>query len=179
MSDQGREEGPGETGGSGETRGSGGPGETGGSTGSGIVDVGRKDDVPRRAVAAGRLVLRPETLAAVAAGKVDKGDVLEAARTAALLAVKRTPDLLPHCHPIPLTAADVAFEVDEDAGALTVRVAVEATYKTGVEMEALTGVAVALLAAWDMVKPLEKDADGQYPTARIEDVRVVDKRVER
>lgn len=154
--------------------------------GGGIVDISGKDDVVRSATAAGRLLLRPETLQALETGKVEKGDVLEAARTAALLAVKRTPDLLPHCHPIPLTGARVAFDLDEgeageagEAGGagLGVRVTVEATYKTGVEMEALTGVAVALLTAWDMVKPLEKDEDGQYPTARITDVRVVEKKV--
>lgn len=156
----------------------------GGGGGGGIVDVGDKPEVPRRAVAAGRLTLRGETVEALRAGKVEKGDVLEAARTAALLAVKATPDLLPHCHPIPLTRADVAFALEdgeeEGVGAgLEATVTVEATYRTGVEMEALTGVTVALLCAWDMVKPLEKDDDGQYPTARIEDVRVVEKRVER
>lgn len=143
----------------------------------GIVDVGGKEDVPRRAVAAGRLALSPSTVEAIRTGKVDKGDVLAEARVAALMAVKSTPDVLPHCHPVPLTAVDVAWDLDEDG--LSVTVAVEATYKTGVEMEALHGVTVALLTAWDMVKPLEKDEDGQYPRARIGDVRVVEKEVSR
>lgn len=143
----------------------------------GIVDVGDKEDVPRRAVAAGRLALSPTTVEAIRAGKVDKGDVLAGARVAALMAVKSTPDVLPHCHPIPLTAVDVAWNLADDA--LEVTVAVEATYKTGVEMEALHGVTVALLVAWDMVKPLEKDEEGRYPDARIADVRVVEKKVSR
>lgn len=143
----------------------------------GIVDVGDKPDVARRAVAAGRLRLGKQTVAAIDEDRVDKGDVREVARVAALMAVKDTPGLLPHCHPVPLTSVDVDFELADDA--LEVRVTVEATYKTGVEMEALTGVSVALLSAWDMVKPLEKDEAGQYPTARIDDVRVLEKKVSR
>jgi cyclic pyranopterin phosphate synthase len=140
---------------------------------SGIVEVGDKQVVQRRATAAGRLRLRPDTLAAIRNGTVAKGNVAEVARTAAVLAVKRTPDLLPYCHPIPITGVDVAFETADEA--LEVRVTVTAEYKTGVEMEALTGVTVALLTAWDLVKPLEKDTGGQYPTTRLEDVHVVEK----
>jgi cyclic pyranopterin phosphate synthase len=139
----------------------------------GIVDVGRKPVVPRRAVAQARLVLRPKTLAAVREGRVEKGDVETIARTAAVLAVKDTPRILPMCHPIPVTAVRVEFSHEEDS--LGVRVTVEAEYRTGVEMEALTGAAVALLTVWDLVKPLEKDADGNYPDARLTDLVVVEK----
>lgn len=140
---------------------------------SGIVEVGAKPEVDRTATAAGLLRLRPETVAALRAGKGPKGDPLPSAEVAALLAVKRTPDLLPHCHPIPVSGVDAAFRLHDDGirGEVTVR----ARWKTGVEMEALAGVTVGLLCAWDMTKALEKDAHGQYPATRLEDVRVVRK----
>ncbi len=138
-----------------------------------MVDIGRKPDVHRRAVASGTIRLRPGTVIAIRAGRVEKGDVLAAAEIAALQAMKAVWQVLPHTHPIPITAASVTFDVRNDRVVATT--AVEATYKTGVEMEALYGVAVALLTVWDMVKSLEKDRGGQYPTARIEDVRVVSK----
>lgn len=138
---------------------------------TGIVDIGGKPDVERRAVARGTLELKPETIAAIAARKVEKGDALEVARVAAIQAVKETPRLLPLCHPIPVTS--VRADLATTDRAVTATVEVKARYKTGVEMEALTGVTVALLTVWDMVKPLEKDRDGQYPTARIRDIRVI------
>ena len=138
-----------------------------------MVDIGAKPDVKRRAVARGEIRLRPATVRAIRAGRVEKGDPLAAAEVAGLQAIKSTWQTLPHCHPIPLTSASVVFEVK--AGRVVVTTTVEATYKTGVEMEALYGVAVALLTVWDMVKALEKDARGQYPAARIESVRVVSK----
>ncbi len=138
-----------------------------------MVDIGSKPDVPRRAVASGTIRLRPKTVAAIRAGRVTKGDPIAAAEVAGLQAIKSTWQALPHCHPIPLTSAAVEFDVRADRIVCTSTV--EATYKTGVEMEALYGVSVALLTVWDMVKSLEKDAAGQYPLARIEDVRVVSK----
>ncbi len=138
-----------------------------------MVDIGRKPDVHRRAVASGAIRLRPATIRAIRARRVEKGDPIAAAEIAALQAVKAVWQVLPHTHPIPITAASVTFDVR--ANRIVVTTDVEATYKTGVEMEALYGVAVALLTIWDMVKSLEKDRDGQYPTARIEDVRVVSK----
>jgi len=138
-----------------------------------MVDIGRKPDVHRRAVASGAIRLRPATIRAIRARRVEKGDPIAAAEIAALQAVKAVWQVLPHTHPIPITAASVTFDVR--ANRIVVTTDVAATYKTGVEMEALYGVAVALLTIWDMVKSLEKDRDGQYPTARIEDVRVVSK----
>lgn len=138
-----------------------------------IVDVSAKPEVDREAEAEGFLRLRPATVAAIRAGKVAKGDPIAASQVAGLLAAKRTPDLLPHCHPIPLASADVRIAV-EDAG-LRATAVVRARWKTGVEMEALTAVSVALLAAWDMTKSLEKDERGQYPATCIEGLRVVRK----
>jgi len=138
-----------------------------------MVDIHAKPDVPRRAVATGTIRLRPRTVAAIRRKRVEKGDPIAAAEVAGLQAIKSTWQTLPHCHPIPLTSASVEFDVRTDRIVCTTTVA--ATYKTGVEMEALYGVAVALLTVWDMVKALEKDAGGQYPAARIEGVRVVSK----
>ena len=138
-----------------------------------IVDIAGKPDVPRRAVARGSIRLRPATLAAIREGRVAKGDPLAAAEVSGLHAVKSTWQVLPHCHPIPITSATVALEASR--GRVICTATVEATYKTGVEMEALYGCSVALLTVWDMVKPLEKDDAGQYPTARIEALRVVSK----
>lgn len=138
-----------------------------------MVDIGGKPDVHRRAVAEGTIRLKPTTIEAIRRGRVEKGDPLPTAEVAALHAMKTAWQVLPHCHPIPITASSVVFDVRD--GRIGVRTTVEATYKTGVEMEALYGVTVALLTVWDMVKSLEKDAKGQYPSARIEDVRVLTK----
>ncbi len=138
-----------------------------------MVDISRKPDVRRRAVAQGTIRLKPSTIRAIKSGHVPKGDPLPAAEVAALQAIKATWQALPHTHPIPLTSAAVEFEMSRDR--LVVNAEVEATYKTGVEMEALYGVTIALLTVWDMVKALEKDAQGQYPTARLEDIHVVRK----
>jgi len=138
-----------------------------------MVDIAAKDDVPRRAVAVGDLVLKRETLRAIREGSVPKGDPIHTAEVAALQAVKRTWDALPHCHPIPITGASAAFSMGEDR--VTATCEVSATYKTGVEMEALYGCTVALLTVWDMVKSLEKDPEGQYPVARMENLRVAAK----
>ena len=138
-----------------------------------MVDIRAKPDVARRAVAEGAILLRPTTVTAIRTKRVEKGDPIAAAEVAGLQAIKSTWQTLPHCHPIPLTSAAVEFAVREDR--VICRTTVEATYKTGVEMEALYGVSVALLTVWDMVKALEKDARGQYPTARLEGIRVLSK----
>ncbi len=140
---------------------------------AGMVDVSGKPDVPRRAVATGELVLQPHTVEAIRNGKIEKGDVFESAKVAALHAAKRVSDALPYTHPIPITATSPHLELKEDR--LVATVEVKATYKTGVEMEALYACAVALLTAWDMVKKLEKDEGGQYPFARIQNLRVLEK----
>jgi cyclic pyranopterin phosphate synthase len=139
-----------------------------------MVDISAKGDVVREATAAGRIYLRPETLAAIREGSVVKGNVLATARVAATLAVKNTSGIIPMCHPIPISGITVDFA--EGDGYIESTVVVKMTGKTGVEMEALTGVSVALLTVWDMVKSAEKDKDGQYPVTRITDVRVVEKK---
>ncbi len=142
-----------------------------------MVDVGRKEVVRRSATASGRLLLRPGTLAAIAANEVEKGDVIQATSLAALQGAKRAWELIPHCHPLRLDAVRPAVLLEEDA--LRVRCTVTAHERTGVEMEALVGVTLGLLTAWDMVKALEKDEAGQYPATRIQGVRVEEKRVDR
>lgn len=138
-----------------------------------MVDVGGKKDVKRKAVATGEIVLKPATLTAIRAGRIAKGDALAAAEVAALQAIKKVWEVLPHTHQIPITSAGVNLKVGD--GVVSATVTVEATYKTGVEMEALYGVSVALLTVWDMVKSLEKDEAGQYPGTKIRDIRIVSK----
>ena len=139
-----------------------------------MVDISGKNEVTREATASGKIYLRPETLAAIREGNVVKGNVLATARVAATLSVKNTATIIPMCHPIPISSIAVDF-ADGD-GFIESTVVVKMTGKTGVEMEALTGVSVALLTIWDMVKSAEKDAQGQYPVTRITDIRVVEKK---
>lgn len=139
----------------------------------GVINIGNKPVVERRAVAQGRVSLQEHSKTAILSGSIKKGDVLEASTVAAIQAVKETPRIIPHCHPIPLEGTEVAWRWEGNDLWCTVTVA--AHYKTGIEMEALTGVAAGLLCAFDMVKSLEKDTDGQYPTARISDLEVVEK----
>jgi cyclic pyranopterin phosphate synthase len=139
-----------------------------------MVDITAKEEVSREARATGRIYLRPDTLRAIREGTVVKGNVLATARVAATLAVKETPRLIPMCHNILISGIEVTFE--ETTESIRVDVLVRSRGKTGVEMEALTGVGIALLTIWDMVKSAEKDEAGQYPVTRIEDVRVVEKR---
>ncbi len=139
-----------------------------------MVDITAKTEVPREAVASGRIYLRDETLRAIREGTAVKGNVLSTARVAATLAVKDTPRIIPMCHPIPLGAITIDFTQEETYIEATARV--KSYGRTGVEMEALTGVSVALLTVWDMVKSAEKDEDGQYPVTRIDRIRVVEKR---
>jgi len=134
-----------------------------------MVDVTEKPDSERVAVAEGAVVMRAETLAALSAGNLKKGDALGVARVAGIMAAKRTPDLIPLCHPIALTG--VTVEIEPDAALPGVRVRAEARVKgaTGVEMEALTAVSVACLTIYDMAKAVDRDM-------RIEGVRLIEKR---
>ncbi len=141
-----------------------------------IVDIGGKPEVARCATARGRLQLRPATAQAITKGEVPKGDPFATARVADIQAVKATPTILPLCHPLSISGVEVEFALD--GAEVECRVTVSATYRTGVEMEALTGVMAGLLCVWDLVKPLEKDEAGQYPDTRIHTVEVVEKRKE-
>jgi cyclic pyranopterin phosphate synthase len=139
-----------------------------------MVDITGKEDVKREAVASGKIYLRNDTLRAIREGTVVKGNVLATARVAATLAIKDTPRIIPMCHTLPVGAISIDFSETGEFIEVTVRV--KTTGKTGVEMEALTGVTVALLTVWDMVKSAEKDSGGQYPATKITDIYVVEKR---
>tara|TARA_B100000945_G_scaffold290811_1_gene264824 strand:- start:1367 stop:1816 length:450 start_codon:yes stop_codon:yes gene_type:complete len=139
----------------------------------GVVDITQKEIVLRSAVATGILKLSQKSLDAISSNQVKKGNVIEASTIAAIQAVKETPRIIPHCHPIPLEGCKVDWELLENA--LRCTVSVTAHYKTGIEMEAITGVCAGLLCALDMVKSHEKDADGQYPNSEICEVRIVEK----
>jgi len=139
----------------------------------GIVEIGSKPIVERRATATGILNLQEGTKKAIVDKMVKKGDVLEASTIAAIQAVKDTPRIIPHCHPIPLEGCKVDWAWERTSLRCTVHVS--AHYKTGIEMEALTGVSAGLLCVLDMIKSFEKDEDGQYPHASISDIRVLEK----
>lgn len=131
-----------------------------------MVDVGAKAETDRRAVARGKLVLSAKTVALVRDGSAPKGDVLAAARIAGIMAAKRTSELIPLCHPLPLTHLAVDLRVENDGIAIEATAAT--TARTGVEMEALTAVTVAGLTLYDMLKAVERGA-------RLTDVRLVEK----
>jgi cyclic pyranopterin phosphate synthase len=138
-----------------------------------MVDIGDKNDVQRLARAKGELKLKASTMEAIREKRIVKGDVMSAAKIAAIQAVKETSKILPLCHPIPITGIDVSIQLTDER--VECECTVKARYKTGVEMEALIGVSTALLTVWDMVKYLEKDEGGQYPMTRIESILVVEK----
>jgi cyclic pyranopterin phosphate synthase len=139
----------------------------------GMVDVTEKPVIHRRAETTGRILLSPKTVEEIRAGRIKKGNPFQVAEVAAMNAAKQTHLLIPHCHQIPLDTVAVDFRISEDA--IDVRCTVRAQARTGVEMEALVAVSTALNTLWDMVKYLEKDDQGQYPTTRITDIRVVKK----
>ena len=140
----------------------------------GIVEIGSKPVVERKATATGLLHLQEATKQAITDKTVKKGDVLEASTIAAIQAVKETPRIIPHCHPIPLEGCKVDWAWEGNSLRCTVHVS--AHYKTGIEMEAITGVSVGLLCVLDMIKSFEKDNDGQYPSAKITDLMITEKR---
>ena len=119
-----------------------------------MVDVGNKEKTERVAVAVGRVLMSAEALAKIRAGQVEKGDVLAAARLAGVMATKRTPDLIPLCHPISISRVEV--EVTPKKGAVEAKVTVKTVDRTGVEMEALTAVSAALLTVYDMLKSTDR-----------------------
>jgi len=121
-----------------------------------MVDVSAKPASTRRALAAGRIVMRPEAFAAVRDAQLAKGDVLGAARIAGVMAAKRTADLIPLCHPLALTDVQVRFTLEEAASTIHAEAEVRISGPTGVEMEALTAVSVALLTVYDMAKSADK-----------------------
>ena len=121
-----------------------------------MVDVGGKAATHRVAVAEGRITMKPETLAIVQNGTAKKGDVLGIARIAAIMAAKKTSDLIPLCHPLALTRVAVEFELEPESSSIRCTATVELTGQTGVEMEALTAVQIGLLTIYDMCKAVDK-----------------------
>jgi cyclic pyranopterin phosphate synthase len=134
-----------------------------------MVDVSAKATTEREAIAEGRVIMTAKTLALVRKGDAKKGDVLGAARIAGIQAAKRTHELIPLCHPLPIAQVEVDLTPDADLPGLVVRARVKVAGKTGVEMEALTAVSVACLTVYDMVKAVERGM-------RIEGIRLIEKR---
>lgn len=139
-----------------------------------MVDVSDKAEIFREATAKGQIRLKPETVNLIHKGKVAKGDPLYTAKIAGVLAAKKTSELVPLCHPLPLTNVEVEAKIVDNVH-VELSATVKAKAKTGVEMEALTAVSMGLLTVWDMVKQYEKDAAGQYLTTAIENVHVTRK----
>jgi cyclic pyranopterin phosphate synthase len=139
-----------------------------------MVDVSGKPEMIREATATGKIRLKPETIILIKEEKIAKGSPLYTAKIAGVLAAKKTSDLIPLCHPLPLTKVEVEAKI-VDKITVEVNSLVKTKAQTGVEMEALVATSVGLLTIWDMVKQYEKDADGQYPSTAIEDIHVVRK----
>ncbi len=133
-----------------------------------MVDVGKKPPTERVAVAKGEVVMKPETLALIRAGALKKGDILTVAQVAGIMGAKRTSDLIPLCHPLPLTHVEVEFALHDDLPGVEITATARTVAQTGVEMEALTAVSVAALTIYDMAKAVEK-------TMRLTNIRLVRK----
>jgi len=138
-----------------------------------MIDITSKDVTVRTAVAEGQIKLKKDTIKLIKQNKITKGNVLTTAQIAAIQTVKKTPEIIPLCHQLPINKIDIEFEIKDDS--IIVICTVKTESKTGVEMEALTGVSVALLTIWDMVKSNEKDSSGQYPDTEIGPIRVIKK----
>ncbi len=138
-----------------------------------MVEVGEKAQQRRTAIASGKIYLQKETIRMIENAEIKKGNVLTTAQIAGIQAVKKTSDLIPLCHPLNLSGIEIEFDVGEDE--ITATCECKLTGQTGVEMEAITGVSVALLTIWDMTKAVEKDENGQYPNTRISDIKVLKK----
>jgi cyclic pyranopterin monophosphate synthase len=133
-----------------------------------MVDVGAKPDTERMAIARGEIHMLKATFDLIRDGQIKKGDVLTVAQIAGITAAKRTSDLIPLCHPLPLTKVDVSLTLDESLPGVVITATAKTVGKTGVEMEALTAVSVAALTVYDMAKAAEK-------TMRIQNIRLVEK----
>jgi cyclic pyranopterin phosphate synthase len=133
-----------------------------------MVNVSDKADTRRTAVAAGAVAMAPETLEMIAAGRMKKGDVLGLAQVAGIMGAKKTWELIPMCHNIPITGADIRFELDRERSEIRIEAELTSTGKTGIEMEALTAVATAALAMYDMAKAVDRGME-------IRDIRLIRK----
>lgn len=138
-----------------------------------MVEVGKKPEQIRKAVASGNIYLKEDTISKIQNSEIKKGNVLTTAQIAGIQAVKNTSQMIPLCHPLHITGIEVKFNVNDDF--INCNVSVNSKGQTGVEMEAITGCSVALLTIWDMVKAVEKDENGQYPNTKISDIEVLEK----
>ena len=138
-----------------------------------MIDVSKKPEQYREAIASGEIKLKPETIKLIKEGKIEKGDPIQIAKLAGIQGAKFTPSIMPLCHPIPIESTDVDISIKDDR--IIVKAKVIANSKTGVEMEALTATTISLLNIWDVVKKYEKDDKGQYPTTMISKIRVLRK----
>jgi cyclic pyranopterin phosphate synthase len=139
-----------------------------------MVDVSDKPEVFREAIATGTIKLKTKTIQLITEGKIAKGDPIHTAKIAAILAAKKTSEIIPLCHQLPLTNVEVEIKA-EDKTTVRVTAKVKTKATTGVEMEALTATTIGLLTIWDMTKQYEKDPEGQYPSTAIENIHVVKK----
>lgn len=139
-----------------------------------MVDVTQKPEIYREATAKGTIRLKEETIKKIRKRQIAKGDPFEVSKVAGVMAAKNTANLIPLCHPLPLTSVEIEPTVVNDS-AVEVKATVKTRAQTGVEMEALVAVSTALLTIWDMTKQFEKDDRGQYPQTRIENIHVVKK----
>ncbi|RLG02679.1 MAG: cyclic pyranopterin monophosphate synthase MoaC [Thaumarchaeota archaeon] len=138
-----------------------------------MIDITHKNVSFREAIAEGVIYLSGETIKRIKKGNIEKGDPIVIAKLAAIQAVKKTSDLLPLCHPIKVTGVDVEHIILDNG--IKLRISVRTTEKTGVEMEALTGLLIGLATIWDVVKKYEKDKLGQYPRTSISEVKIIKK----
>ncbi len=142
-----------------------------------MIDISKKEPIIRIASASGKISLKKDTIERIKTNNVQKGDVIIISKIAGINAVKKVPDLIPLCHPIPIDNVSLDIII-ENEHSIRASCTVKSTSKTGVEMEALTGVNVALLNVWDVVKMYEKDDKGQYPETIITDIKV-DKKIKK
>ena len=135
-----------------------------------MIDISLKPEVHRRATASGHIILKPETIARLRRGQVEKGDPVQIATVAGISATKIVPQLMPLCHPVRVEGTEISVKIGDSS--VKVTATVKAYDRTGVEMEALTAVTVALLNIWDVTKQYEKNAEGQYPSTLISEIKV-------
>ncbi len=138
-----------------------------------MANISGKDIVLREATARGTINLQQKTISLIRKGKIEKGNPIDIANIAGIAGTKLTPTIMPLCHPLPIENVKLEFQIKKES--ISVKASVRTHWKTGVEMEALSAVTVALLNIWDVVKKYEKDKNGQYPTTKIYDVSVLSK----
>ena len=139
-----------------------------------MIDISKKEPIIRIATASGQISLKKETIDRIKINNLQKGDVITIAKIAGINAVKKVPDLIPLCHPIPINNVSLNIVIENETS-IKVTCTVKSFARTGVEMEALTGVSIALLNIWDVVKMYEKDENGQYPKTCISEIKVDEK----